>query len=1328
MEIYGSRLRAIIVLVLIVLGFGIPSSQGGVDSTPSQRISGAAKFVYIGELIEESFDDRPAFFLRGIGDPECGSAIIDPSTREPFERLPASAALASGTEIYVPVIQQDAGWATRIAIQNVGDLDTVALAFFFDQNGFVLGHECAYIVPGVSYSFDSDSIPSGAKSALIQSLSTAAIIQDGAEELDIYAICSRIQGPIDEIKDDKGLCTIDPVNQGSFLIGQVHRYRTDQPPGEPVVSTQYNAFSNRMGDAEGEGENVRLTIPRVVISASADTVLNFFVPGGAALQKGALQNAVITLYREIDGASIEIPGLAFQGFHSFSLSLRNALAAEVPAISEFQGWAVVETLPGQTIPLPLVADLVYGEGRAVSSYLPGYLRTTNFSGVSDFRLTGPVLYEPGLEMQVSIFNVESSADVYTVSRYDALNRLIDSVSKTLESEEGWTVEFPDPNLATGPTAGRILVDAGNESVGVFQLLRRDERGNVLESISYNLHLEKEIAKADTFDINNKGTSDQEIGGADLLALPLAGKFSPQEGLDTEILLMNYNTLPGLTAATIYLYESGGIQDLQCVTLGPGETLRIPVDFPRLGLGSNPALVIKGTVTSQGPSAGDLPFNSYGLAAVAYQRTSAPPPPPEGDVSLAPGGNDAAMAYTGDNGSRASRLLMFPVLRSATETGSATVTMTLQGIEFEDIIYIDPPRAGIAFFNNTGLAGTLIRSMTSAYTPYVIENSEIPPDARSAAVFSFAPDDLMLPEFENIATLEDYNRFAGNLSFVFTAKGFGELEGRLLAGICSRELPSPDGNGNRVFSSYEAHNEVNWVGRLDFDLGAFAQHIPFVSTKDGFETDLHIQKILNTSFPVTLELREAVDPQTSPKMKSVGTLSEIDKRLGVKNFGSVAPKTFPIRVPPNVFSQSIRLSDLVGPGFVGTALIRAELPIVGVADVYSGGTLSTYTSRHAEKEFYTNVQIGDDDDDDDLEPLIPPEDFAISPGGTEAFGPLLYSPYEGWETQVHIQNLSGYLDAKVRVDFHDQSGQIVDTFTGFIPPSSVSILKREAQTFDPNLAPTTTGWVYIVSEEFWEHGSPAVGASRIIGVIHQFKPNGAGCVLESFAYNTVSVREAFRDQSDLNDVGRLLLTFPSAIRFGQPFGTNTDIGLANINISPVSDLEFTETIQGEGFGSTLFNPISLNERESLLIKTQDSGNIPTDTDVALTFRSNSIKGIHSDDVGFAGVAVLRADGLLPNEDCVVLGTSTPTPTATLETSPTPTLTLDPTLTLSPTPTATPTSQGGEETPTPSGTLPGGIDPNLLRADVNGDGRVDSKDILIVLDWWMQTYETGGSSNR
>ena len=70
----------------------------------------------------------------------------------------------------------------------------------------------------------------------------------------------------------------------------------------------------------------------------------------------------------------------------------------------------------------------------------------------------------------------------------------------------------------------------------------------------------------------------------------------------------------------------------------------------------------------------------------------------------------------------------------------------------------------------------------------------------------------------------------------------------------------------------------------------------------------------------------------------------------------------------------------------------------------------------------------------------------------AFGPLIYSEYQGWDSGVQVQNLSPVVAAKVKVYFLDRSGDIITTLVDWICP-------RGSQTFFlPVVADLPGNWV------------------------------------------------------------------------------------------------------------------------------------------------------------------------------------------------------------------------------------------------------------------------------
>lgn len=554
----------------------------------------------------------------------------------------------------------------------------------------------------------------------------------------------------------------------------------------------------------------------------------------------------------------------------------------------------------------------------------------------------------------------------------------------------------------------------------------------------------------------------------------------------------------------------------------------------------------------------------------------------------------------------------------------------------------------------------------------------------------------------------------------------------------RDAPSPDGRGNRVFSAYEATQlYVLGLGRDNRYTGT-AYEAPLILTEGGFDTAISIQSVGPFPIPVEVTFLEGTEPQSFPKVKSPSELSAVDKALGWKSFGDRRAKTIRIENLAPGLATTIRPADYVGEGFDGTVLVRGFTPLAVVIDVFSGGSLSSHTARPALIAQAAPVQDGDDDDDDDsfgggLGAHLPD---SFSYATDKLYGPLVYSPHEGWDTKVYVQNIDHLLDAKVRVDFFDPSGQILETRAGFVPPGSAVAFSRPATASSPDSEPTTTGWVRVVSEEHWDYGMPAVGATRILGVIQLLKRNSAGCVLENLAYNLLAeeeVKSQFLGFFKLITPPDTFLTFPSVARESGPFEISTDLALANVNVYPETTQVNLVEVRGPGFSNT-FSPFTFDEREARLLKTPNIVGFPSDVNVSYTLElTPPVDDLPTEAIAIGGVAVQRAYGLLPNDECVVPETPTATPSteATVTETPTPSVTVDPSISPTTTPSVTPTLDpsitpsetpvGGVNTPTPTSTFEDSVDPELLMADINKDGRVDYLDQLILMKWWFETYE-------
>jgi len=148
--------------------------------------------------------------------------------------------------------------------------------------------------------------------------------------------------------------------------------------------------------------------------------------------------------------------------------------------------------------------------------------------------------------------------------------------------------------------------------------------------------------------------------------------------------------------------------------------------------------------------------------------------------------------------------------------------------------------------------------------------------------------------------------------------------------------------------------------------------------------------------------------------------------------------------------------VVGLDFLGSAWIRATQPMGIVVDTTGPNHFTSYNGLAADVH-----------------------ELDLSLGNQVNYAPLIYSEYQGWDTALQVQNLSGTLAAKVKVYFLDRSGGIITTLVDWICP-------RGSQTFFlPVIAALPGNWVGSAraeSQEWWSPGSPVVDPPRISTVV------------------------------------------------------------------------------------------------------------------------------------------------------------------------------------------------------------------------------------------------------
>ncbi|MFQ6058526.1 MAG: S8 family serine peptidase, partial [Anaerolineae bacterium] len=221
------------------------------------------------------------------------------------------------------------------------------------------------------------------------------------------------------------------------------------------------------------------------------------------------------------------------------------------------------------------------------------------------------------------------------------------------------------------------------------------------------------------------------------------------------------------------------------------------------------------------------------------------------------------------------------------------------------------------------------------------------------------------------------------------------------------------------------------------------------------------------------------------------------------------------------------NPVVGSDFQGSAWIRASQPLGIVVDHVGRDVLMTYRGFPAQLQSMLDA---------------PPE---FSPGSTVNYGPLIYREFNGWDSAIHVQNLSSVVNAQVKVYFLDASGDVITTLVDWICP-------RGSQTFYlpviNNLPGHYVGTVRVESQNWWAPGGPSVEAPYILSVADLIRYEGPARTqtLEAISYNLFSEPEVFRWQAGDN-MGTGLIGIPSALKDKQ--GVTSEIAIQNVNPNP-----------------------------------------------------------------------------------------------------------------------------------------------------------------------------------
>jgi hypothetical protein len=321
---------------------------------------------------------------------------------------------------------------------------------------------------------------------------------------------------------------------------------------------------------------------------------------------------------------------------------------------------------------------------------------------------------------------------------------------------------------------------------------------------------------------------------------------------------------------------------------------------------------------------------------------------------------------------------------------------------------------------------------------------------------------------------------------------------LAAHVLRRAPVSSDPNAH-ISASYPGIPD--WMlGTYDESFGGFGYYAPLIRANPaGFSTWLYIQNGGDVCTSVELWFKAQDDCL----------------RAQICDVASLAPGE----------TYQFDAGRCIGPGFRGSAWIRSSQPLAVVVDEVSSNLLMSYIGRP--------VQL-----DAGWAPV------AIAPVGSQVlYGPLVYREQQGWDSTVQVQNLSSVLNAKVKVYFLDNSGNIITSLVDWICP-------RGSQTFFlpvvNNLRGNYTGQIRVESLNWLSPGDPSVPASNILAVAELIRYEGParGQALEGIAYNLIPEWEAFDWQDgeiSLFDTGLVGVT--SLNKMG--VGSTTELAIENV---------------------------------------------------------------------------------------------------------------------------------------------------------------------------------------
>jgi len=301
-----------------------------------------------------------------------------------------------------------------------------------------------------------------------------------------------------------------------------------------------------------------------------------------------------------------------------------------------------------------------------------------------------------------------------------------------------------------------------------------------------------------------------------------------------------------------------------------------------------------------------------------------------------------------------------------------------------------------------------------------------------------------------------------------------------------------------------------LGTFDPVYGGFGYYVPLIyADKAGFNTIMYIQNGGLECSSVEIWFRTQDDCLRS-RICDIATLA-----------------------PGETFQFDA--NSCVGPDFQGNAWLRSTQPLGIAVDIVGRDVLMTYAGEPSEINY-----------------TFDPEKSITRSGNQVAFGPLIFSEYQGWDAGVQVQNMSAVAAAKVKVYFLDRSGDIITTLVDWICP-------RGSQTyFLPVVADLPGGWVGSIraeSQEWLTPGGPLVRPPNIVGIatLIKYSDSARTDAIEAIAYNLLPEHKVYDWQIGANagglESGVGLIAIPSLLKDLENSGLTSELAIANVVPKP-----------------------------------------------------------------------------------------------------------------------------------------------------------------------------------